>query len=87
MNDLKAFITKENVPFTEGEWTENLDWTKLRLKNEMYLTAFGSEEARKLAVESDPIVVKAVESMQKAKDLLESAKKLIVQRTAPRQEP
>jgi carboxyl-terminal processing protease len=87
MNDLKAFITKENVPFTEGEWTENLDWTKLRLKNEMYLTAFGSEEARKLAVESDPIVVKAVDSMQKAKELLESAKKLIVQRTAPRQEP
>ena len=84
MNDLKAFSQKDNVPFTEGEWAENLDWTKLRLKNEMYLTAFGSEDARKLAVESDPIVVKAVESMQKAKELVESAKKLIVQRTAPR---
>lgn len=87
VGDLKAFLTKEKVPFTEEEWKENLDWTKLRLKNEMYLTAFGSEEARKLAVESDPIVVKAVDSMPKAKDLLESAKKLIVQRTAPRQEP
>jgi carboxyl-terminal processing protease len=87
VNDLKAFAQKENVPFTEGEWTENLDWTKLRLKNEMYLTAFGAEDARKLAVESDPIVIKAIDSMQKAKDLLESAKKLIVLRTAPRQDP
>ena len=87
MNDLKAFAKKENVTFTEGEWAENLDWTKLRLKNEMYLTAFGSEEARKLAVESDPIVIKAIDSMQKAKELLESAKKLVVQRTAPRQDP
>lgn len=86
MNDLKVFSQKESVPFTEGEWAENLDWTKVRLKNEMYLTAFGAEDARKLAVESDPIVVKAVDSMQKAKELLESAKKLIVQRSAPRQE-
>ena len=52
----------------------------------MYLTAFGAEDARKLAVESDPIVVKAIDSMQKAKELLESAKKLIVQRSAPRHE-
>lgn len=83
MTDFKAFLQKENVPFTDAEWNENLEWTKMRVKNEMYLTAFGQEEARKLAVESDPIVVKAVDSMTKAKELLESAKKLIVQRTAP----
>ncbi|MBM3752929.1 MAG: S41 family peptidase [Acidobacteria bacterium] len=86
MNDFKAFLTKENVPFTEAEWTENLDWTKLRVKNEMYLTAFGQEEARKLAIETDPAVVKAIESVPKAKELLDSAKKLIVQRTSPRNE-
>lgn len=83
INDLKAFMVKENVPFTEGEWSENLDWTKMRLKNEMYLTAFGQEDARKLAVTTDPLVIRAIEAMDKAKDLLENAKKLIVQRTAP----
>ena len=87
MQDLKDFMAKENVPFTPEEWTENLDWTRMRLKNEMYLTAFGTEEARKLAVETDPILLKAIDSMTKAKELLDSAKKLIVQRTAPSNTP
>ena len=30
------------------------EWVKQQLRREMYLTAFGVEEARKLAVESDP---------------------------------
>ena len=48
---------------------------------EIYLTAFGTEESRKLGVQHDPMVIKAAEIMPKAKQLLESAKKLIVQRT------
>ena len=39
------------------------------------------EEARKLAVEKDPMVQKAIDAMPKAKALLENAKKLLVQRT------
>jgi len=86
LGEFKAFLTKENVAFTEADWNENLDWTRMRVKYEMYLTAFGQEDARKLAVDSDPAVIKAVEAVNKAKELLESAKKLIVQRTAPRAE-
>jgi carboxyl-terminal processing protease len=86
VEDFKAFLRKENVEFTEGEWAENLEWTKMRLKNEIYLTAFGQEEARKLAVETDPVVLKAIESLPKAKELLETAKKLVVQRTTPREQ-
>ena len=36
---------------------------------------------RKLGVQNDPMIIKATEIMPKAKLLLESAKKLIVQRT------
>jgi hypothetical protein len=46
------------------------------------LTAFGQEEARKLAVTTDPLVIRAIEAMDKAKELLENAKKLTAQRTA-----
>ena len=46
----------------------------------MYITAFGVEESRKLGVETDPIVLKAVDSLDKAKSLQENAKKMFVQR-------
>ena len=46
----------------------------------MYITAFGVEESRKLGVETDPVVLKAVDSLDKAKSLQENARKMIVQR-------
>jgi carboxyl-terminal processing protease len=71
---------KEKVPFTETEWAENLDWTKQQLQHEMYITAFGSEESRKLGVETDPLVLKAIESMPKARALQDTARKVVAQR-------
>lgn len=85
MNDFYKSLAKENITFTEADWNENKEWAKQYLKREMYLTAFGAEEARKLAVETDPMVLKSIDAMPKAKALLENAKKLIVQRTAPRE--
>ena len=80
MNDFHAFLLKEGVQFSEADFAENNEWTKLQLKREMYLTAFGSEEARRLGVENDPVVLKGIESIPKAKELLEKAKKMIVER-------
>ena len=81
LNDFHAALLKDKLDFTEAEWAENNDWIKQTLKREIYLTAFGTEESRKLGVEHDPMIIKAIEVMPKAKQLLDSAKKLIVQRT------
>ena len=82
MNDFHAFLLKEKVEFTEAEWAENNDWLKQQVRREIYITAFGTDEARKLAVDADPAVQKAIESMPKAKQLLDTARKTIVQRMA-----
>jgi carboxyl-terminal processing protease len=80
MNDFHAYLLKENVPFTEAEFAENHEWLKQQLRREMYITAFGVEDSRKLGVETDPVVLKAVDSLDKAKALQENARKMIVQR-------
>ena len=80
-NDFHAYLVKEKVEFTEADFAENKDWSQQTLKREIYLTAYGTEESRKLGVQNDPMIIKATEIMPKAKLLLESAKKLIVQRT------
>ncbi|HYI97831.1 MAG TPA: S41 family peptidase, partial [Bryobacteraceae bacterium] len=87
MNDFHQFLLKENVPFTEAEYAENQQWLKEQLRREMYITAFGVEESRKLGIETDPIVLKAVDSLEKAKTLQENAKKMIVQRMQQQKSP
>jgi carboxyl-terminal processing protease len=80
MNDFHAYLLKSNLQFTEAEFAENHDWMKTQLKREAFITAFSLEESQKFAIESDPMVQKAVDSLPKAKALLESSKKQIVQR-------
>ncbi len=46
----------------------------------MFITAFGPDDSRRLAVEMDPVVLKAIESLPKAKELLDNVRQLLVQR-------
>ena len=79
MNDFHAYLLKENVPFTEAEFAENHEWLQQRLKKEMLITSSGVEDSRKYAVETDPIVLKAIDSFPKAQSLKDTARKMIVQ--------
>jgi carboxyl-terminal processing protease len=80
LNDFHDYLLKANVNFTEMEFTENHQWIKDQLKREMYITAFSYEESQRVAIEQDPAVQKAVEALPKAKALVDSAKKQMVQR-------
>ena len=64
---------------TEAEWTQFQDWTRVQLKYNALLTAAGLDEANRYAVETDPTVLKGLESMPKAKALLDNARKQMVQ--------
>jgi carboxyl-terminal processing protease len=80
LHEFKQYLTKEGVQFTEAEFAENLDWIKQQLRREVFISVFSIEDARKMGVETDPMVQKAVDSLPKAKSLLDNAKKMIVQR-------
>jgi carboxyl-terminal processing protease len=80
VNDFHDFLLKNKAEFTEMEFTENHQWIKDQLKVEMYITAFSYEESQRVARELDPAVQKAIEALPKAKALVDSAKKQMVQR-------
>ena len=80
------YILKNKFDFTEGDFTLNRAWVKQELKREMYITAFSYEDSQRVAIEQDPAVQKAVESMPNAKKLLDNAKKLLVERISQQQE-
>jgi carboxyl-terminal processing protease len=80
LTDFHDYLLKESFKFTEAEFAENNDWMKRYLRKEMYIAAFGADEARRVTVETDPMVEKGIEAMPKAKALLESSRRVVVQR-------
>jgi carboxyl-terminal processing protease len=73
-------LLSQSIEFTEADFTAHLDWMKQEIKREIYQSAFGLEDARRLAVETDPEVAKGVDAMPKATALLDKAKRIIAQR-------
>jgi carboxyl-terminal processing protease len=84
VNEFHEFLLTNKIEFTEADFTTHHDWIKQQLKREFYVTGFSFEESQRVAIEMDPAVGKAMESMPKAKSLLENAKKQIVQRNGGR---
>jgi len=83
VNEFHDYLLKQNYDFTEAEFTQDTDYIKRLLKREMYITAFNLDESERVAVETDPEVERAVDAMPKAKALLDSAHKVLVQRVQP----
>jgi carboxyl-terminal processing protease len=80
MKDLREYMAKKNVHYTEPELAENLDWVKRKIKQEVFLSVFGQQEGFKVELEADPQVQKAVDAIPQARALYENARKVVAQR-------
>ena len=80
LTEFHDFLLKHDFQFSEAEFVQDHDWIKQNLQREMYITAFGLDESRRFAIETDPMIQKAIDALPKAKALLESAKKIVAQR-------
>jgi carboxyl-terminal processing protease len=80
MHDLRTYLAKHNVKYTEPEMAENNDWIKRKIKQEVFMSVFGQQEGFKVELEADPQVQKAVDSIPQARALYENARKIVAQR-------
>ena len=83
MDAFHQWSLKNKVEFSEADWAENYEWTRQELREEIYISSFSQESADHVAIGNDPAVQKGIEAMPKAKQLIESAKKMLVQRMGP----
>jgi carboxyl-terminal processing protease len=81
MKSLREFLTKHNVRYTEPDLSENLDWVKRKIKQEIFVSNFGVQEGLKVELEADPQVQKAVEAIPQARALYQNVRKIVAQRT------
>lgn len=86
LTEFHRYLLDEGFRFSEAEFAEVRDWIRLQLKLAIYSTAFSVDEARRLSVENDPAVARAIECLPKAKALLENARRVVAQRSARQRE-
>jgi carboxyl-terminal processing protease len=84
LQEFRKFLDSNQVPFTEADLAQNMDWVKSNIKAELFINEFGQQEGMKVHTETDPEVEKALELLPKAKELAENARKIIAQRSNAR---
>lgn len=81
MKEFRGYLAKHNVHYTEPEIAENLDWVKRKIKQEVFMSAYGMQEGFKVQLEADPQVMKAIDAIPQARALYQNARKVVAQRT------
>jgi carboxyl-terminal processing protease len=81
MKEFRDYLAKHNIRYTEPEFAENQDWIKRKIKQEVFMSNFGTQEGFKVLLEADPQVQKAVDAIPQARALYENARKVVAQRS------
>lgn len=74
MDDFKQFLLSRNVEFTDEDIASNADFIKRRIRQEVYTSSFGLQEGYKVAIQGDTQVLKALEVLPEARQLMLSAR-------------
>lgn len=80
IDELKDFLSQQHIEFTDQEIETNLPWIQWEIKREVFTTVFGLDEGYKVALENDPQLVKAEESIPEARALYGKARKILAER-------
>ena len=82
LDRFEAYLKTEHIPFEEGEFTSNRQWVKDQLRWELYSRALGKKAADRAAIEADPEVSLAIDSMPKAQALFQQVQRVLARRAA-----
>ncbi len=87
LQEFRKFLDEQKIPYTEGDLMESDTWLRSNIKAELFIAEFGHQEGLRVRAETDPQVVKAVELLPMAKDLADTARKVIAERGQGRAVP
>ena len=82
VQEFRKFMDDEKIPYTEADLIENTNWVRSNIKSEIFVDVFGQEEGLKVRAETDPQVTKALELLPQAKQLAESARHVLAERSS-----
>jgi carboxyl-terminal processing protease len=82
--DFKQFLTSQDVPFTEKDIADNLDWVKINIKEVIVTSQFGQLQGLRVRADWDPEIQKALTFLPEAQALEDTAHKVLAQKAQAR---
>ncbi len=76
----RGFLRDLQFPFTDQEFSANRQFISDQIRFELYRRAMGRQEADRAAIQSDPEVGRAIDSMPKAQALFQEVKRVLARR-------
>jgi carboxyl-terminal processing protease len=80
MAEFKKFLTDQQVPYTDNDLNEVIDWVKANIKAELFTSVYGQQEGLRVRAEWDPMIHKALDLLPQAAQLEQHAQTVIAQR-------
>lgn len=78
-----AYLREQKFPFTDREFSDNRQFVSNQIRFELYRRAFGRQEADRAAIQSDPEVSRAMDSIPKAQALFQEVQRVLARRLPP----
>ncbi len=77
LDEFKQYLAKEKIALSDKDMTANLDFVKNRIRIQLVGSIFGENEADRISIGTDPLVLQSLDSMPQARELLAKAKRYI----------
>ncbi len=78
--DFKQFLTSQNIPWTEKDISDNLDWLKINVKAYIQGSQFGELAQLRTVSDWDPQIQKALSYLPEAQALEDNAHKVLAEK-------
>ncbi len=80
MSKFREFLDAQKVPYSEEEFSANRAWIAMRIRREVNTAIFGEAVGKRIDLEDDAQLVKAMDAMPQAQALYANARKVVAQR-------
>jgi carboxyl-terminal processing protease len=84
LTEFKAFLTSQNVPFTNEDLNGVQDWVKVSIKEKIMTYEFGQLQGLHTLADWDPMIQKALTFLPEAQALEDNAHKVLAEKAQAR---
>jgi carboxyl-terminal processing protease len=84
LTEFKQYLTSQDIPWSEKDINDNLDWLKINIKDKIITSQFGQLQGLRVMADWDPQIQKALTFLPEAQALEDTAHKVLAQKAEAR---
>jgi carboxyl-terminal processing protease len=82
--EFKQFLTSQDIPWSEKDITDNMDWLKVNIREKIITSQFGQLQGLRVMADWDPQIQKALTFLPEAQALEDTAHKVLAEKAEAR---